>query len=71
MTRFHTVLPMIATLILAVSGEAQVLTPSRARVDTFTRLPTPAPISIVAPTSGVRICLDCGDSPFAPAPSLA
>lgn len=58
MTRSHSVLAVIATLILPALGKAQVLTPSRARVDTLTRLTPPAPLAIVAPTAGVRIHLD-------------
>lgn len=60
MTRSHMVLAMIASLLLPVLGEAQVLTPSRARIDTSTRLPPPVPLAIVAPTASMRIHLDGG-----------
>ena len=60
MTRSHRLSAVIATLLLPVLGEAQVLTPSRARVDTLTRLTPPAPLAIVAPTASVRIHLDGG-----------
>ena len=50
---------LIATLILPLAGRAQVLTPSRVRVDTLTRLPQPTPLAILPPENAVRICLDC------------
>lgn len=55
MTRSHIMSAVIATVLLPVLGEAQALTPSRARVDTLTRLALPAS---VAPTGSLRIHLD-------------
>jgi hypothetical protein len=51
---FRTVLG-IAAVALSSEGQAQVLTPSRARLDSLPRPPAPPPL----PASGVRICLDC------------
>ena len=59
MTRSHKMSAVIGILILPVLGEAQILTPSRARVDTLTRLPAPVPLAIGAPATSVRICFDC------------
>jgi hypothetical protein len=60
MRRLHyCVVASIATLILPLAGRAQVLTPSRVRVDTLTRLPQPTPLAILPPGNAMRVCLDC------------
>jgi hypothetical protein len=54
---FHTVF-VIAAVALSSEGQAQVLTPSRTRLDS---LPRPAAASLGGPAAanGARICLDC------------
>ena len=49
----------VIALLLPLAGEAQVLTPSRVRLDTLTRPPLPAPLPILPPGNNKRVCLDC------------
>jgi hypothetical protein len=57
MRRMRDTVVVIATLLLPLPGQAQVLTPPRVRVDTLIRLPQPAPLQILG--SSAHICLDC------------
>jgi hypothetical protein len=61
---FHTVL-VIATVALSSKGRAQVLTPSRTRLDSLPR-PAAAALSGQAPAKGVRICFDCDGGTIRP-----
>ena len=58
MRRFCCGTALIATVLLPLVGRAQVLTPSRVRVDTLTPLPQPTPLSVLPPGSFVHVCLD-------------
>ena len=58
MRRFCCGTALIASVLLPLVGRAQVLTPSRVRVDTLTPLPQPKPLAVLPPGSLVHVCLD-------------
>jgi hypothetical protein len=49
----------MAAVALSSEAQAQVVTPSRPRLDSVRRPTAPPPLAGQTPDNGVRICLDC------------
>ena len=59
MRRSFRAVSMIAAVALSSEAQAQILTPSRTRLDSLPRPVPPPLLPGPTPANGVRICLDC------------